>query len=359
MTVLVSCENQVKYEYDPFDGVITILSQLSTAEEVHSVYLAMSFPDRIDSLPGATVYCYINGERHQARQCPPDYYWSYDLETWEEILMPETVATLITADNHWALLAVLFTSTFLAIFLEQKYRWASRVTGAVITLLIAIVLVNLRVIPSEAPVFDDFVWGYAVPLAVPLLLLQTSLRKIWREAGRFLAIFMIGAAGTVAGAILATVLLRGAADGLPEAAAMMTGSYIGGGVNFTALAAAFHAGGTLRASVTVADNLNMAIYFLVLLSAAGSRWLRKHYPHPHIDDVLANGKVEAGETMAARYWAPKEISLKDSPAVSRRPFCGAGSAANTSGSPTCPCSGPPALRSRLPACAARRRSAPG
>lgn len=89
MTVLVSCENQVKYEYDPFDGVITILSQLSTAEEVHSVYLAMSFPDRIDSLPGATVYCYINGERHQARQCPPDYYWSYDLETWEEILMPE------------------------------------------------------------------------------------------------------------------------------------------------------------------------------------------------------------------------------------------------------------------------------
>lgn len=225
--------------------------------------------------------------------------------------MPETVATLITTDNHWALLAVLFTSTFLAIFLEQKYRWASRVTGAVITLLIAIVLVNLRVIPSEAPVFDDFVWGYAVPLAVPLLLLQTNLRKIWREAGRFLAIFMIGAAGTVAGAILATVLLRGAADGLPEAAAMMTGSYIGGGVNFTALAAAFHAGGTLRASVTVADNLNMAIYFLVLLSAAGSRWLRKHYPHPHIDDVLANGKVEAGETMAARYWAPKEISLKD------------------------------------------------
>ena len=152
--------------------------------------------------------------------------------------MPETVTTLITADNHWALLAVLFTSTFLAIFLEQKYRWASRVTGAVITLLIAIVLVNLRVIPSEAPVFDDFVWGYAVPLAVPLLLLQTNLRKIWREAGRFLAIFMIGAAGTVAGAILATVLLRGAADGLPEAAAMMTGSYIGGGVNFTALAAA-------------------------------------------------------------------------------------------------------------------------
>ena len=225
--------------------------------------------------------------------------------------MPETATTLIAADNHWALLAVLFTSTFLAISLEQKYKWASRVTGAVITLMIAVALVNLRVIPSEAPVFDDFVWGYAVPLAVPLLLLQTNLRRIHREAGRFLAIFLIGAAGTVAGAILATVLLRGTVAGLPGVAAMMTGSYIGGGVNFTALAAAFNADATLKASVTVADNLNMAIYFLVLLSVAGSRWFRKHYRHPHIDDVLENGKNEAGATMAARYWAPKETSLKD------------------------------------------------
>ena len=225
--------------------------------------------------------------------------------------MNETVNTLIAADNHWALLAILFASTFLAIFLEQKYKWASKVSGAIITLVIAIALVNLHVIPSEAPVFDDFVWGYAVPMAIPLLLLQTNLRRMHREAGRFLVIFMIGAAGTVAGAILATVLLRGAVEGIPGAAAMMTGSYIGGGVNFTALAAAFNVDATLKASTTVADNLNMAIYFLVLLSVAGSVWFRKRYPHPHIDDVLKNGKNESGKTLAASYWAPKETSLKD------------------------------------------------
>ena len=93
--------------------------------------------------------------------------------------------TLIAADNHWALLAILFASTFLAIFLEQKYQWASKISGAIITLVIAIVLVNLGIIPSEAPVFDDFVWGYAVPLAIPLLLLRTNLRRMHREAGRF------------------------------------------------------------------------------------------------------------------------------------------------------------------------------
>ncbi len=225
--------------------------------------------------------------------------------------MTGTGAALIAPDNHWALLAILFASTFLAVFLEQKYQWASKMSGAIITLVIAVALVNLRVIPSEAPVFDDFVWGYAVPLAIPLLLLQTNLRKMHREAGRFLAIFLIGAAGTVAGAILATVLLRGMVDGIPGAAAMMTGSYIGGGVNFTALAASFSADPTLKASITVADNLNMAIYFLVLLSIAGSAWFRKRYSHPHIDDVLKNGKNGEGGTLAARYWTRKEISLKD------------------------------------------------
>ena len=219
--------------------------------------------------------------------------------------------TLIAPDNHWALLAILFGSTLLAIWLEQKYRWASKISGAIITLVIAIALVNLGVIPAEAKVFDDIVWGYAVPMAIPLLLLQTNLRKMHREAGRFLAIFLIGAAGTVAGAILATTLLRGALEGIPGVGAMMTGSYIGGGVNFTALSDAFKVDSTLKASATVADNLNMAIYFLVLLAVAGSALFRKWYRHPHIDDVAKNGKSGSGETLAAQYWTRKEISLKD------------------------------------------------
>ena len=222
----------------------------------------------------------------------------------------ETIQTLIAADNHYALLAILFASTFLAIWLEQKYKWASKISGAIITLVVAIALVNLHVIPADAKVFD-IVWDYAVPLAIPLLLLQTNLRKMHREAGRFLAIFLIGAAGTVVGAVLATLLLGGTLEGLPGVGAMMTGSYIGGGVNFTALSDAFKVDATLKASATVADNLNMAIYFLILLAAAGSLWFRKRYSHPHIDDVAKNGKSGSGETLAAQYWTRKEISLKD------------------------------------------------
>ena len=144
--------------------------------------------------------------------------------------------TLISPENTWVLMSVMMAAVAASIYLEQRYTWASRVTGAVIALVIALALVNTGIIPSTAPIYDDVVWGYFVPLAIPLLLLQTNIRKIWRETGQLLAIFLIGSIGTIAGAVIGCALLQRSIDGLPKVAAMMTGSYIGGGVNFTALA---------------------------------------------------------------------------------------------------------------------------
>jgi uncharacterized membrane protein len=205
----------------------------------------------------------------------------------------------------------MFFSSFLAIYLEQKYKWAAKVTGAIIVLVIAVLLTNFNVIPASAPVFDDIVWGYAVPLAIPMLLLNANILRIWRETGRLLVIFLIGAAGTLAGALAGTALLSKVITGLSGVAAMMTGSYIGGGVNFTAVADAFHVDGNLISATTVADNLNMAIYFMILLGAASSMWFRKRYPHPYIDEALSHTDGKEGETLAAQYWGRSDISLKD------------------------------------------------
>ena len=218
---------------------------------------------------------------------------------------------LISESNNWALLSVMFFSSYIAIYLEQKYKWAARITGAIIVLVIAILLTNFNIIPSSAVLFDDIVWGYAVPLAIPLLLLNANIIKIWRETGRLLAIFLIGALGTLAGAVVGTILFSGAIDGLSGVAAMMTGSYIGGGVNFTAVADAFHVDGNLISATTVADNLNMAVYFMILLAIASSVWFRKRYSHPHIDEMQERGNSGEGETLAARYWGRSDVSLKD------------------------------------------------
>ena len=54
---------------------------------------------------------------------------------------------------------------------------------------------------------------------------------------------------------------------------------------------------SLISATTVADNLNMALYFLVLLGIAGSAFFRNRYSHPHIDEVASKGKGDT-ETLA-------------------------------------------------------------
>ena len=218
--------------------------------------------------------------------------------------------SLIAPDDTWALLALLMVSVAFAIWLEQRYMWASKISGAIIALLIALAASNLSIIPTSCPLYDDIVWGYAVPMGIPLLLLQCNMKRIWRETGRMMVIFLIGAAGTVAGAFAAYALLHSCIPGLEGVAAMMTGSYIGGGVNFAALASEFEVG-EIKAATTVADNLLMALYFFALIFIAGMKFFRKHFNHPHIHAVEQNGALEESQTQAAAYWSRKDISLKD------------------------------------------------
>ena len=218
--------------------------------------------------------------------------------------------SLIAADDTWALLVLMVASVALAIWLEQKYVWASKISGAIIALLIALAASNLAIIPTSCVLYGNIVWDFAVPLGIPLLLLQCNMKKIWKETGRMMVIFLIGAAGTVAGAFLAYTLLHRYIPGLEGVAAMMTGSYIGGGVTFAALAAEFDVG-EIKAAATVADNLLMALYFFALIFIAGMKFFRSHYSHPHIDAVAESGDLSGAQTQAAAYWSRKGISLKD------------------------------------------------
>lgn len=222
-----------------------------------------------------------------------------------------TGTTLISADNTWALMAITCGWVAFSIYAEQTWSWASKLSGAIIALLGALFLTNLKIIPTNAPWFDDIIWGYVVPLAIPLLLLQCDIRKIWKESGKLLIIFLIGSVGTTCSAVLAFNLLQNSVPDAAGVAAMMTGSYIGGGVNFAALAGAFEIPGEVVAATTVADNLLMACYFFVLIAIPSIGFFRKAYKHPHLDEVESIGVDEAAKTQAAAYWERKPISLRD------------------------------------------------
>ncbi|GAA0591306.1 DUF819 family protein [Virgibacillus siamensis] len=218
--------------------------------------------------------------------------------------------SLISPDNTWALWTFLTGWAAVSIYLEQKYTWASKVSGAIIALIGAMVLANLNVIPLESSVYDA-VWSYVVPLAIPLLLFQANIKKIWQESGRMLTIFLLSAAGTVAGTILSFVLLKDAIPHLDKIGAMMSASYTGGGVNFAAMAAKFETPGELVSATVVADNMMMATFFFVLMAIPTFNFFRNMFRTPHIDEVESGASSNEDETQAASFWKRKEISLKD------------------------------------------------
>lgn len=218
---------------------------------------------------------------------------------------------LISPDNTWALMAITCGWAAFSIYAEQTWAWASKMSGAIVALLGALILTNVGIIPTNCVFFDDIVWGYVVPMAIPLLLLSCDIRKIGREAGKILVVFLFGAVGTTVGAILGFKLLGNHVDNLAGVAAMMTGSYIGGTVNFAAMSAAFEVPGEASSAAVVADNLLMTLYFFVLIAIPSIKFFRSKFSHPHLDEVEAKGISEEAKTQAAAFWGKKPISLCD------------------------------------------------
>lgn len=220
------------------------------------------------------------------------------------------MSTFISPDNTWALWSILVGIAAISIYLEQTYEWASKVTGAIIGLVMAMILSNLKIIPTDSPTYDA-VWDYVVPLAIPLLLFNANIKKIWRESGRVMLIFLLSSFGTVVGVFISFMLLKNYIPELYKMGAIMTGSYMGGGVNFAAMAESFAAEGEWVSALVVADNLLMASYFFVLLAIPSISFFRNKFKHPYIDEVEQNVDTGDGETLASQYWGRKDISLKD------------------------------------------------
>ncbi len=210
----------------------------------------------------------------------------------------------INKDETWLLRAILVGIAALSIFLEQRYQFAAKLTGAIIALVGAMILSNLNIIPIESPVYDQ-VWEYVIPLAIPLLLFRSNIFKIWKESRRLLFIFLISSVGTVVGVAAGFLLLHQFIPELDKIGAMMTGSYIGGGVNFAALSTKFQTPGELVSATVVADNSVMAFYFIVLITLPNMKFVKKYFKR------LYTSNDDGNSNQAEAYWKRNEISLKD------------------------------------------------
>ena len=214
--------------------------------------------------------------------------------------------TLIAPANLWPVVAIILAGVAACIYLEQSFRWAARVSGPVLAIAGAMLLSNLKVMPADSPAYD-VIESYLVPAAIPLLLFRANIIRIFRQSGSMFLCFNIAALGSVLGAFLAAAMFRNAFPRVPEVTGIMTGSYIGGSVNFVAIRNHYNVASELANPLVVADNFIMAAMFAVLFVIANSRFFRRLYPHPHSS---AADQTES-HALAAQHWQRKPIALLD------------------------------------------------
>jgi uncharacterized membrane protein len=181
---------------------------------------------------------------------------------------------LISPENHLGVMAMMVLVVAGTLWLD-RYTWVRKISVAAMVIIIPLILSNLGLIPREAPAYG-FVTHYFVILAVPLLLFKADLKHIFSETGRTMIAFLVAAAGTVAGAVVAFFVvpldLLGA-----QAGAAMTGGFIGGGMNFVAVSRAVEldTDPTLFSTVLGAETVAGLSYLMLLAAMPAFAWFRR------------------------------------------------------------------------------------
>jgi len=199
---------------------------------------------------------------------------------------------LISPDWDFALWAVLIGIAGFG-FWADSTGIGKRVSGVGIMLVAAMILGNFGVIPHVAPAYD-VVWGFLVPTAVPLLLLKANLRRIIPETGPMLGAYFLAVVGTLSGAVLGLVVLPMGEAG-PDLAGILSATYIGGSMNFAAVAEALEFNeSTLLTAALAADNVVGTLHILVVVLIPSVLLLRKWIPSPIVETSVAPAHGEAG-----------------------------------------------------------------
>lgn len=202
----------------------------------------------------------------------------------------------------YLVLAVYLLAPLLIIVCFEKWT-PFRKLGTVVTAYIIGILLALTGACSfeegtqAALSFDKIqstIMNVAVPLAIPLMLFNCDF-KLWTKAlPKTLFSLLGGIFGVLTAIISGYFIFRNA--GIPEfpkAAAMLTGIYTGGTMNFNALGASLGVQPTTMA-VVLAFQMVLTTPYILFLMAGGYKLFRKALPYS--DEMGANSPITEVET---------------------------------------------------------------
>lgn len=201
---------------------------------------------------------------------------------------------LVTATDSWALWALLLLCAASGFWFEKSYAGA-RVSGPIITMLLAFALSNAGIIPAQSPVYDT-IWRYLLLLAIPLLLFQANIKQIFSESGKTLLALLLGLVGVLLGVLLAYWLIPVGTSGWQVAASFMA-QYMGGSENYNHVASSLALSNkTLLEGGKAAAHLVFMFYFIILFLLVSIRTLRMQFKEGLTDRWGPTAVVVVDET---------------------------------------------------------------
>lgn len=194
----------------------------------------------------------------------------------------------------------LYILAFLSILVVAA-EWLCRKTvlkhlsSSLVVIILGAIFANFGLIPSASnasPVYDG-IFTYVAPLSIFFLLLGVSLKNLKQAGLPMLISFFVGSVGTVLGVIVALQLVSVQevfGDSYQAIAGMMTGTYIGGSVNFNAVALHYDVvrEGATYTGVVVADNIVTAVWMVVTLGLP--KLMARFRPNPVLKNTHASAK---------------------------------------------------------------------
>jgi uncharacterized membrane protein len=159
--------------------------------------------------------------------------------------------TTLHSNFGYVLTLVLWLSTF-GTSLERRTTVGKALSAPLATMALALTAANIGIIPFTSPVYT-VVNRFFVPLAVPLLLFDSDLKRVVNDTGTLLAAFCVGAFATVLATIVTfpiVPLTNLGPDVGWRVACALAARHIGGAINFVAVAETLKIGGDAVAAAS-------------------------------------------------------------------------------------------------------------
>lgn len=142
---------------------------------------------------------------------------------------------------------------------------------ALVVIVLGAVFTNTGLLPSRANPTYDFIFDTIAPASLFLLLLDVNLMQLKKTGFPILLLFLLGSFGTVAGVLLAMVIIPDSPlfEGMYHPiSGMLAGTYTGGSINFNAVALHYRVmeHGLIYTSAVAVDNVLTTLWFFVTIS---------------------------------------------------------------------------------------------